>query len=78
MPPPRQRRKKPAANGTRASRRNDRNSAWVLAKLEERFDRFAEVAALQRQQAASGVLFHRPAQEKAPDLSTGGSSSSED
>ena len=37
MPLPRQRQKKRAANGTRASRRNIRDVAWLHAKITERF-----------------------------------------
>ena len=36
MPLPRQRHKKPAANGTRASRRHIRDVAWLRAKFLER------------------------------------------
>ena len=36
MPLPRQRHKKPAANGTRASRRHSRDVAWLHATFRER------------------------------------------
>jgi hypothetical protein len=83
MPLPRSPQPKRRPNGTRASRRNVRKSDWVLKKLEERFDRFAEIAEqarLRRQQNQVNYSFNPGAapKEKAPDLSTGGSSSSED
>ena len=73
MPLPRNPRPKQSANSTRASRRNARDSAWILAKLQERFDRLAELAELKRQQEeADPSLVLRPAQEKAPGLAAEG------
>jgi hypothetical protein len=73
MPQPRKARRKHPANGTRASRRHTRDSEWVLAKLQERFDRFAELYELKRQQEeAAGDIGHTN-QEKAPGLAAEGS-----
>jgi len=72
MPQPRKPRRKHAANGTRASRRHTRDSEWVLAKLQERFDRFAELAELRRQQEEAAGDVHRPHKQKAPGLAAEG------
>lgn len=72
MPQPRKARRKHAANGTRASRRHIRDSEWVLAKLQERFDRFAELYELKRQQEEAAGDVVRTNQEKAPGLAAEG------
>lgn len=73
MPQPRKARHKHSANGTRASRRHTRDSEWVLAKLQERFDRFAELYELKRQREEAAGDVGRTNQEKAPGLATEGS-----
>ena len=80
MTQPRKPRQKRTAGGTRASRRNARESAWVLAKLEERFDRLAEIAEQARLQRARDALtgayvFNPPLKEKTPGLAAEGFSS---
>ena len=61
--------KRPANDDTRARRRHIRKCVWIYHQLEERFAYVAALIEQKRQDAA---------QEKAPGLATGGSSSSED
>jgi hypothetical protein len=105
MPLPRKPHQKRSANGTRASRRDLRERAWLQAKLVERFTALHTQLVERRKHTYRGaygaISYLKPgeiippgyqkveydetgdgtphtAQEKAPGLSTGGSSSSED
>ena len=78
MPLPRQPHPKRRVGGSRSSRRRAHKSTWLIAKLNERFDRFAEIAAQARAQQEQDDLtgaysFTQPAKEKAPGLATEGS-----
>lgn len=76
MPKPRKPHPKPRPGGSRSSRRDAKEAAWLEKKLTERFVRFAELLAQRRQMDGDYRLI--TIKEKAPGLSTGGSSSSED
>lgn len=75
MPLPRKPRPNHGPKGTRASRRNARKSAWVLAKLQERFERFAQLLEAKRQEDIANGDYPATDQEKAPDLAAEGFSS---
>ena len=75
MPLPRKSRPKRLAKGSRSSRRRVHAKTWLMAKIEERFDRFAELAELKRQQEQAAGDYGRPVQEKTPGLAAEGFSS---
>jgi hypothetical protein len=76
MPLPRKPRPERRPGGSRSARRRTHAKTWLTAKITERFVRFAEILEQKRQQDLANGDFS--GHEKAPDLSIGGSSSSED
>lgn len=82
MTQPRDPRPKRRCGGSRSYRRRRHESTWLIKKLSERFERFAELIEQKRQQDIADGTYRPPldpsAKEKAPSLATGGSILSED